>query len=106
MRQVTATLNPTYQPSNSLQCFANMLPVGKHYDTRTYDVKSTVSVKLVIQTNNKLMIQFPTSVLPYRVDYHDRGIPSNLSFDHSKEICIEMKDLRVNLLPDNLPRSK
>ena len=85
-----------------------MLPLNKgDYDMKTYDVKSTISAKIEIQTNNKVVIRLPKISLPYRVDFYDSGIPSNIPYDEDTEdIIIEMRDLRVFLLPDNLPRSK
>ena len=91
--------------ASSFQFFVNMLPPTKRYEPHTYDVKNTVSVKVVIQTN-KLILRFPHTSLPSKVDYNSPETPPDITYNEAKDIIIDFQDLRVKLLPDDLSRSK
>ena len=83
----------------------NMWPAKNGvYDPLTYDVRRTMSVKVMLH-GPWIELKFPKRNLPLRRMYDDDTEPNNIAFLEQKEV-IDLTNCSVDLIPENLPSKR
>ena len=86
------------------QTWMNLWPLKKGpYDPLTYDVRRTISVRIMLH-GPWLEMRFPKRNLPLRRMYNDKE-PSNVQFHEHVEV-IDLSTCSIDLQPDNLPTKR